>query len=115
MAERQHPSDRLNTPGRGWQSVTLPRVSLTSDSFGQLAEWVARVMGTAKFLMYMTVFVIVWITLNVVGLYGARWDPYPFILLNLAFSTQASYAAPRPRTPPRSSCSPRTVRTPATG
>ena len=94
MAERQQSSDRLDTPGGRWQNVKLPRVTLTSDSFGQLAEWVARVMGTAKFLLYMTVFVIVWITLNVVGLYGARWDPYPFILLNLAFSTQASYAAP---------------------
>src|SRR5207245_7272003 len=43
---------------------------------------------------YMTVFVIVWIAINVVGVFGFRWDPYPFILLNLFFSTQASYAAP---------------------
>ncbi len=51
-------------------------------------------MGTARFLAYMTVFVVVWIAVNVIGLYGYRWDPYPFILLNLFFSTQASYAAP---------------------
>jgi uncharacterized membrane protein len=51
-------------------------------------------MGTAKFLVYMTLFVIVWVTLNLVGLFGLDWDPYPFILLNLFFSTQASYAAP---------------------
>ena len=51
-------------------------------------------MGTAKFLFYMTVFVIVWITANVVTIFGLEWDPYPFILLNLFFSTQASYAAP---------------------
>ena len=94
MADRHNFGDRLNTPGRGWQKMSLPKVALDSDSFGRLAEWVARVMGTAQFLMYMTVLVIVWITLNVVGLFGARWDPYPFILLNLAFSTQASYAAP---------------------
>ena len=94
MAERHHRVDRLNTPGRGWQTMSLPRVSVDSDAFGRLAEWVARVMGTARFLLYMTVFVVVWITLNVVGLFGATWDPYPFILLNLAFSTQASYAAP---------------------
>jgi uncharacterized membrane protein len=42
----------------------------------------------------MTLFVIVWVTLNLVGLFGLDWDPYPFILLNLFFSTQASYAAP---------------------
>ena len=94
MAERHNFGDRLNTPGRGWQKVSLPRLSVDADSFGRLAEWVARIMGTAKFLLYMTVFVIVWISLNVIGLFGARWDPYPFILLNLAFSTQASYAAP---------------------
>ncbi|TRY19097.1 DUF1003 domain-containing protein [Tessaracoccus rhinocerotis] len=51
-------------------------------------------MGTAKFLLYMTVFVIAWVVVNLVGLFGFRWDPYPFILLNLFFSTQASYAAP---------------------
>src|SRR5437763_10348774 len=51
-------------------------------------------MGTAWFSAYMTVFVIVWIAINVIGLFGFRWDPYPFILLNLFFSTQASYAAP---------------------
>jgi uncharacterized membrane protein len=42
----------------------------------------------------MTIFVIVWISLNLIGIFGLKWDPYPFILLNLFFSTQASYAAP---------------------
>jgi uncharacterized membrane protein len=51
-------------------------------------------MGTARFLAYMTVFIFVWGALNVIGIYGLRWDPYPFILLNLFFSAQASYAAP---------------------
>ena len=89
MAERE----RLNTPGSR-KRVILPKVELDSDSFGRFAEWVARFMGTAKFLVYMTVFVIVWVTINLIGLFGLRWDPYPFILLNLFFSTQASYSAP---------------------
>ena len=85
--------DRLNTPGRRRRSL-LPRRKFDRDAFGKFAEGFARFMGTATFLAYMTVFVIIWIIFNVVGLYGLRWDPYPFILLNLFFSTQASYAAP---------------------
>ncbi|MDX6322091.1 MAG: hypothetical protein QOF52_1949 [Propionibacteriaceae bacterium] len=72
----------------------LPRVKMDRDAFGNFAEGFARFMGTARFLAYMTAFVIVWVALNVVGLFGLMWDPYPFILLNLFFSTQASYAAP---------------------
>ncbi|MDN5768726.1 MAG: DUF1003 domain-containing protein [Humibacillus sp.] len=72
----------------------LPRVTWTQETFGVVAEKFARFMGTAQFLAYMTLFIIVWITINVVGLWGLNWDPYPFILLNLFFSTQASYAAP---------------------
>jgi uncharacterized membrane protein len=72
----------------------LPRIAMDRDAFGQFAEGFARFMGTARFLFYMTGFVIVWIAFNVVGVLGLRWDPYPFILLNLFFSTQASYAAP---------------------
>ena len=87
MAER----NPLSQPGtRGW----LPRVSVDSETFGVFAESFARFMGTAKFLVYMTVFVIVWVTINLIGLFGLRWDPYPFVLLNLFFSTQASYSAP---------------------
>jgi uncharacterized membrane protein len=61
---------------------------------GRGAEAFARFMGTGRFLLYMTAFVIVWVTFNAVALFGLRWDPYPFILLNLFFSVQASYAAP---------------------
>ena len=50
-------------------------------------------MGTGTFLFWQTLLVIIWIILNLVAV-GYRWDPYPFILLNLAFSTQAAYAAP---------------------
>lgn len=63
------------------------------ELFGQVSERIARFLGTGKFLFWMTVFVITWISLNLFAV-GLSWDPYPFILLNLAFSTQASYAAP---------------------
>jgi uncharacterized membrane protein len=64
-----------------------------ADAFGRFSEALARFLGTGKYLFGQTVFVIVWIILNIVA--GIRhWDPYPFILLNLAFSTQAAYAAP---------------------
>jgi uncharacterized membrane protein len=64
-----------------------------SDAFGRFAEGLARFLGTGRFLVAQTVLVFGWIVLNVVGLVH-HWDPYPFILLNLAFSTQAAYAAP---------------------
>ncbi|MGH3655111.1 MAG: DUF1003 domain-containing protein [Micromonosporaceae bacterium] len=85
------PRRRLDLP-REPSRFTLPRFS--SDTFGRFAEGFARFMGTPRFLLYMTLFVIVWVAINLVGLYGLQWDPYPFILLNLFFSTQASYAAP---------------------
>jgi uncharacterized membrane protein len=64
-----------------------------SDAFGKRAEAFARFFGTPKFLIGQTVLVAVWIAINAVAA-SLRWDPYPFILLNLAFSTQAAYAAP---------------------
>src|SRR5881227_1232871 len=90
MAEPRRQS-RLDLP-REPRRVRLPRIS--GETFGHFAEMFARFMGTARFIAYMTVFVVVWITLNIVAIWGFRWDPYPFILLNLFFSTQASYAAP---------------------
>jgi uncharacterized membrane protein len=68
-------------------------LNLDSDSVGRFSESIARFLGTGRYLMWQTVLVIVWITLNLFAV-GLRWDPYPFILLNLAFSTQAAYAAP---------------------
>lgn len=63
-------------------------------NFGQkLADSVANGMGSWKFIIGQTVFVIIWMALNVVG-FIRHWDVYPFILLNLIFSTQAAYAAP---------------------
>ncbi|MEV4423209.1 DUF1003 domain-containing protein [Patulibacter sp. NPDC049589] len=64
-----------------------------ADRFGRTAERFARLFGTPQFILGQTVLVAVWIALNGVAV-GMRWDPYPFILLNLAFSTQAAYAAP---------------------
>ncbi len=64
-----------------------------SDAFGRMSEAIARFLGTGRFLAGQTVIVAGWIVLNTVG-YVHHWDPYPFILLNLAFSTQAAYAAP---------------------
>lgn len=61
--------------------------------FGRLAERFARFFGTPKFIVGQTVLVGFWIALNAAAV-GFRWDPYPFILLSLAFSTQAAYAAP---------------------
>src|SRR5262252_397528 len=64
-----------------------------ADAFGRFSEAIARFLGTGRFLFGQTVIVIGWIILNVLA--GVHhWDPYPFILLNLAFSTQAAYAAP---------------------
>jgi uncharacterized membrane protein len=64
-----------------------------ADAFGRFSEAIARFLGTGKFLVGQTVLVIGWIILNTIGIVN-HWDPYPFILLNLAFSTQAAYAAP---------------------
>jgi uncharacterized membrane protein len=63
------------------------------DAFGRRAEAAARLFGTPKYIAAQTLAVVVWIVLNAAAV-SLRWDPYPFILLNLAFSTQAAYAAP---------------------
>lgn len=68
-------------------------LNISDDSVGAMAEQVARFFGTGRYLMWQTVIVVVWIALNIGGFWW-NWDPYPFILLNLAFSTQAAYAAP---------------------
>jgi uncharacterized membrane protein len=64
-----------------------------ADAFGRFSEGIARFLGTGRFLFWQTMLVVLWIVFNTVGLIK-HWDPYPFILLNLAFSTQAAYAAP---------------------
>ncbi|GAB1816470.1 DUF1003 domain-containing protein [Mycobacterium sp. MUNTM1] len=66
---------------------------LDPEAVGQITESIARFFGTGRYLLIQTIVVFVWIALNLFAV-GLRWDPYPFILLNLAFSTQAAYAAP---------------------
>jgi uncharacterized membrane protein len=66
---------------------------IDAETFGAWSESIARYFGTARYLAIQTVLVIAWITFNVVAV-NLRFDKYPFILLNLAFSTQAAYAAP---------------------
>jgi len=80
---------RLDQP----RSARRFRVSIDPEAFGRLSERLARFLGTGKFLFWQTLLVIIWVTLNLAAV-SLRWDPYPFILLNLAFSTQAAYAAP---------------------
>jgi len=82
-------SRRLDQPRLGRR-----RIEVDPDSFARISERVARFLGTGRYLAIQTVIVIVWIALNLVLMGVYRWDPYPFILLNLAFSTQAAYAAP---------------------
>jgi uncharacterized membrane protein len=83
------PRRRLDQP----RTENRFRLSLDPEAFGRFSERLARFLGTGKFLFWQTLLVIVWITLNLFAV-TLRWDPYPFILLNLAFSTQAAYAAP---------------------
>ena len=83
---------RLDVP-RGRTRTLASVLRMNSDAVGRFAEGIARFLGTGRFLTVQTVIVIAWITINVVAV-RLRWDPYPFILLNLAFSTQAAYAAP---------------------
>ncbi|SDO17792.1 Uncharacterized membrane protein [Nakamurella panacisegetis] len=68
-------------------------LDIDPEAFGRFSENLARFLGTGKFLFWQTLLVILWISLNLFAV-SLRWDPYPFILLNLAFSTQAAYAAP---------------------
>src|SRR5204862_621713 len=63
------------------------------DAFGRRAETIARFFGTPQYIFGQTIVVVLWIAINSVAV-ALQWDPYPFILLNLAFSTQAAYAAP---------------------
>lgn len=87
MADKR---SQLDTPAIGPRKGLL---RIDADAVGAFAEKVARFFGTGEYLFWQTVFVIIWIALNVGGWWWS-WDPYPFILLNLAFSTQAAYAAP---------------------
>jgi uncharacterized membrane protein len=82
------PRRRLDQPRASARLITFD-----PDTFGRLSERLARFLGTGKYLFWQTLIVLIWIAINLSAA-ALRWDPYPFILLNLAFSTQAAYAAP---------------------
>jgi uncharacterized membrane protein len=82
--------DDLSTPRRARLSLGI---HYDPDAFGEFSETIARTIGTARFLVIQTVIVVVWILVNV-AISGLQFDPYPFILLTLALSLQAAYAAP---------------------
>jgi uncharacterized membrane protein len=81
---------RLDTPLTSRRRFSF---NVDAEAVGQFSESIARFLGTGRYLLWQTILVIVWISLNLFAV-KLRWDPYPFILLNLAFSTQAAYAAP---------------------
>jgi uncharacterized membrane protein len=94
MARAAREAERLSTPGRRRRS-TIPTIKVDRDAFGKFAEGFARFMGTARFLVGMTVVIVLWLLWNVpFGPPRPRFDPYPFIFLTLVLSLQASYAAP---------------------
>ncbi len=82
---------RLDQP-RDPRRIALPRWD--AETFGRLSEGIARFMGTAWFLVYMTVFITAWIAWNTLAPAALRFDPYTFTFLTLILSLQASYAAP---------------------
>ncbi len=84
---------RLDIP-REERRTLVRRPNVRQDAFGIFAEQFARFMGTARFLIYMTLFVIFWVTWNAFVPADLRFDNYPFIFLTLMLSLQASYAAP---------------------
>lgn len=91
-AKERHAKDRtrLDTPVVDRKTKAI---DFDGDRVGEVAESIARFLGTGKYLADQTIIVVAWIALNIGGFWW-NWDPYPFILLNLAFSTQAAYAAP---------------------
>jgi uncharacterized membrane protein len=91
VAERR--GGRLDTP-KEQRRPLIRTPSYDRDAFGVFAEQFARFMGTARFLMWMTVVVVFWVGWNTLAPRDLRFDEYPFIFLTLILSLQASYAAP---------------------
>ncbi len=83
--------DRLDQPR---QPGLRLRPHYDPEAFGRLSERIARFLGTARFLVYMTGFVAIWVLWNAFAPQSMKFDPYPFIFLTLILSLQASYAAP---------------------
>jgi uncharacterized membrane protein len=91
MAEPRRRRSRLDQP-REPGRITLPRFD--PEAFGKWSEAIARFMGTARFLVYMTFVIVIWVAWNALAPKGWRFDPYTFTFLTLVLSLQASYAAP---------------------
>jgi uncharacterized membrane protein len=92
MARDNDRGPRLDIPVENRRGLSVP--SVDPETAGRLSESIARFLGSWRFIGYMTVFITVWITWNAFGPVELRWDTYPFILLTLVLSVQASYAAP---------------------
>ncbi len=84
-------NNRLDTPRETGRTL---RPNFDPEAFGRLSERFARFLGTAGFLVYMTVFVLSWVFWNAFAPVDLRFDDFPFIFLTLILSLQASYAAP---------------------
>jgi uncharacterized membrane protein len=87
----QRRAERLDQP-REPRGLRLPRVD--QESFGRWSEGIARGMGTANFIVYMTVVIAIWFVWNTLAPRNLQFDPYTFTFLTLVLSLQASYAAP---------------------
>ena len=92
MALERRPRGRLDQP-REVRRGLVPTPAYDADAFGRLSERIARFIGTGRFLVYMTIFVIVWLIINTLAA-KFIFDNYPFVFLTLILSLQASYAAP---------------------
>ena len=92
MAREPRRTTRLDQP-REVRRTLVRTPTYDPEAFGRLSERIARFIGTGRFLVYMTVFVVVWVTWNAVD-WRLQFDSYPFIALTLMLSLQASYAAP---------------------
>jgi uncharacterized membrane protein len=90
-ASTRAPRARLDQP-RPPRRRILPEWD--PEAFGRLSERIARFIGTGRFLVWMTVVIVVWVLWNIAAPTDLRWDEYPFIFLTLVLSLQASYAAP---------------------
>lgn len=91
MSKKSNDRSPLEFPTIARRSL---RPSYDAERFGEIAERFARFIGTARFLVYMTVIVLVWVIWNLIMPSSLRFDEYPFIFLTLMLSLQASYAAP---------------------
>ncbi|WUW15853.1 DUF1003 domain-containing protein [Streptomyces sp. NBC_01465] len=91
MGAEPTPRGRLDQP-RAPRRRFLPEYD--PESFGRLSEQVARFLGTGRFIVWMTVVIVVWVVWNTLAPDAWRFDPFPFIFLTLVLSLQASYAAP---------------------